>query len=83
MLIRDATDFWQAVECTAYAMEGESEGYGREKMFELSKTLDEYLAKHPEAADNFPMQAVARLAGAFRCQRHFNNRTGELTRVRQ
>jgi hypothetical protein len=28
--------------------------------------------KHPEAADNFPMQAVARLAGAFRCQRHLH-----------
>jgi hypothetical protein len=46
-------------------MEGESKDYGREKMLELSKALDKYLATHPETADDFAMQAVARLVAAL------------------
>jgi hypothetical protein len=38
----------QAVECTAYAMAGDSEDYGRKKMFELCNSLGENLRTHPE-----------------------------------
>lgn len=68
--MKDETDFWQAVENTAYAIEGEGRQYEREKIKQLGVELDRFLADHPECADpqplsNFAMRAVARLAGAF------------------
>jgi hypothetical protein len=67
--MKDATEFWQAVEETAYAMEGESKDYKRKAMASLSQTLDRYLLEHPadpKSEVGFAMHAVARLAGAFR-----------------
>jgi hypothetical protein len=68
MAIKDATDFWQAVMDTGYAMEGESRGYERQAMTSLSETLKGYLREHPvdiRSDAGFAMEAVARLAGAF------------------
>jgi hypothetical protein len=66
--MKDATEFWQAVEETAYAMEGQSKDYKRKAMARLSQTLDGYLLEHPadpKSEIGFAMHAVARLAGAF------------------
>jgi hypothetical protein len=64
-------DFWQTVNDVAYAMEGESRGYERERMKGLATYLTMWLAQHPEIEqcddplEHFAMHAVARLANAF------------------
>ena len=70
--IKDAADFWQAVETAAYAMEGESADYALERMKWLGRCLDSFLRAHPEIScapdaplKYFAMHAMARLACAF------------------
>jgi hypothetical protein len=72
MTIKDTGDFWQTIESTAYAMEGESADYACEKLFELSDELRYYLflTKRPkprhDGPDDFAMLAVSRLVDAMR-----------------
>ena len=67
------SDFWQIVETTAYAMEGESADYALERMKWLGKSLEAFLRAHPEInprapdapLEHFAMHAVCRLAWSF------------------
>jgi hypothetical protein len=67
---RDAVDFWQLVQDTAYLMEGENRAYERERMKLLAEALGAWLAAHPEitesgSLDHFAMYSVHRLVNAF------------------
>lgn len=65
MTIETNEDFWQAIECTAYAIEGENRQYERERLTLLSGALEKYLLGHAEEKENFAMHAVTRLVHAF------------------
>jgi hypothetical protein len=83
MTIKDANEFWQAVETVGYMIEDENRAYERKYIKLLGKELDEYLKAHPgikygpedgpEAPlEHFAMLAVARLANAL----NFNDANG-------
>jgi hypothetical protein len=77
MTIKDAGDFWQAVETVGYMIEDENRAYERKHIKILGEALNEYLRAHPEieygpALEHFAMHAVARLANAL----NFNDANG-------
>jgi hypothetical protein len=70
--IKDVTDFWQCIETTGYAVEGEDANYTLERVKWLGKCLDAFLRAHPEIKrapdaplEHFAMHAASRLAYAF------------------
>jgi hypothetical protein len=73
----DQFDFWQVVQETGYAMEGESQEYERHALDGLYMYMEKWFADHPEIRDviegdvmNCPLDiwalyCVKRLVGAF------------------
>jgi hypothetical protein len=67
--MKDASEFWQAVQDTACLIEGENRAFEREHIKALGRGLSEYL-DGPEGGreprfDYFAMSAVSRLVNAF------------------